>query len=145
MYTARDIFFLDFSLWECCQHDYDLWEELQTLFGTLHSNSDDNQGFWDNRHVMISDTKNIVIAIDNTTGKQLGFLYARPNTETNTVNVMFIEAFEQRKHVGSLLIEYLNSSRQGVCLVIDYPIADSYPFWAKILNKYPSMKTNTVC
>lgn len=138
MYIAKDIFFLDFSLGATLCRDYDLWDELKKLFDTLHNSSE----FWGNRNTLAADTKNIVIAIDYITGKQLGFLYALPDKYTDTVRVTFIEAFEKRKHIGSLLIEYLDCSRTGRSIVIDHPLEDSYPFWSKLLNEYPTMKTN---
>ena len=165
-YTAKDIFFLDFSLrsrgrsdydlWDTLgtHTDYDYWEELQKLFNTLRGIVVDGQGFWGNRNVLASDTKNIVIAIERTSGKQLGFLYAprvaeedttleEPDEDTpSSILVFLIQSFEQRKNIGTLLVEYLARNRAGAHIVIDHPLEESCPFWSKFLNDHSYISTN---
>lgn len=143
-YAAADLFFLDFSLGPSLRGDYDMWKELETLLATLKDLFVDGHGFWGNRNIIASDTKGLLIAIDRKTGKQVGFTYSSEPTNEDVLLIYIIQAFEEKRNVGTLMIEYLYdlNSRYGKRIVVDYPLEVSYPFWTKFLRSHPKITTN---
>lgn len=88
------------------------------------------------------DANDTIIAVDvNDNQRQLGYLQARKDDETNAQHVHDIESFVPRQGVATILLDYLsmrNNAEEKFKILVVEPMPDSLPFWEKYFKHNPT-------